>query len=94
MDHAGDPSQYTEQNIDQKVGPAAGFQEDGQRREEEGQEVEADVGLWVLVRVVGRRRGKRGEGGGRDEQGRGVTHSARRRRRHCGEICLCAGTVE
>lgn len=49
MNHAGDPAKNGQQNIDEEVGVAAGFKEDSQWWQEEGEEVEAEIartGWW------------------------------------------------
>lgn len=45
MNHSRQPSQYRQRDINQEVGAAPALEEDGQRRQEEREEVEADVGL-------------------------------------------------
>ena len=53
MQHARDPPQDAEADVDEEVGAAATFEEDGQRGEEDGDEVEEDVALDRSDRVSG-----------------------------------------
>lgn len=43
VDDTRDPTQDRQTNVDQEVGVAASLEKDRKRRQEEGQEVEADV---------------------------------------------------
>jgi len=43
VNYAWDPSKDPEKNVDAEIRSKAAFERDGQRRDEEGDEVEADV---------------------------------------------------
>jgi len=43
MDHAGQPAQYRQANINQEIGTASSLHEHGDGREEEREEVEEDI---------------------------------------------------
>lgn len=43
MNHAGNPTKNGETDVDQEVGVAASLEEHGERREEDSQEVQADI---------------------------------------------------
>jgi hypothetical protein len=42
---ARNPAQNGKTDVDQEISIASCFEEDGERREEDGEEIEADVGL-------------------------------------------------
>lgn len=44
VNDTGDPAEDGEANVDEKVGAAAGLEEDGDGGQEEGEEVQEDVG--------------------------------------------------
>ena len=43
MHHPRQPAQYRQSNVDNEVGAAASLQQDGEGRDEDGEEVEAHV---------------------------------------------------
>jgi len=45
MNNARNPAQNAEADIDQEIGAASGFEEDGDEREEDCKEVEKGVGI-------------------------------------------------
>jgi hypothetical protein len=46
---AGNPAQDAEADVDEEVCRAAALHEDGHRRQEEGEEVKEDVGLFSIA---------------------------------------------
>jgi hypothetical protein len=73
MDHARQPAQDTQQDVDEEVRVAPGLEEDGQGREEDGEDVEKDVALETGLAVA------RGDSGGRErETGRSLAGLGKR----------------